>query len=397
VKRGREWVASAALAGGGLLFALLLVEGGVRLLHLLPDRFWEPDPVLGVRLVPGRSGWWTQEDREFLVYVQINKQGRRDVERPVQKAAGTFRILVLGDSFVEALQVPLEAAFPRVLEASLAAGEPVAPVEVISAGVSGHGTASELLFFEREGRRYQPDLVVLAFYPGNDVKNNSPTLEDRFTPVYGADGALERVEGQWREEASGWRARLPRLQAYLYARQMVLLRRPDLAAQLADLGLIRAEAIRQAPQWDGVPLDYGVYATPLAPEWEDAWTRTERLLDQMREAVRESGATFVVLILSIREQTYPESWKEIVAAYPAMHSRQWDLDAPQRRLEAWCARREVPCVSLAAAFRGAAARGSEFLHYPREGHWTPVGHRLAAEVLEDFLRQDGLLPAAKGG
>jgi lysophospholipase L1-like esterase len=394
VKRGRGWLSGAILAAGGLLFALGLLEAGVRWVHLVPDRFWEPDPVLGVRLIPESLGWWTQEDREFVVPVRINGHGRRDVERQFAKPPGTFRVLVLGDSFVEAMQVPLDGAFARLLERQLN-GDGTARIEVVSAGVSGYGTASELLYFERVGKRYQPDLVVLAFYPGNDVKNNSPTLEDRFKPVYAADGALDKVVGEWQERRpSAW---LPRLHAYLYVRQALLLRRPQLAYALARYGLVQPEAIRMVPLRDGVPVDYGVYATPLEPEWQNAWVRTERLLGELQQAVAVSGARLVIAILSTREQIYPDSWHEIVAAHPRMHGRQWDLDAPQHRVEAWCLAHDVPCAAMAPAFRAAAERGGDFLHYPREGHWTVAGHRLAAAVLQDFLEEHRLVPSRGQG
>ena len=44
-------------------------------------------------------------------------------------------------------------------------------------GVSGYGTASEYLWYRDVGRAFHPDIVLLSFYPGNDVRNNSPTLE----------------------------------------------------------------------------------------------------------------------------------------------------------------------------------------------------------------------------
>ena len=143
----REWVASALLATVGILFGLVLLEVGVRFLHLVPDRFWEPDPVRGVRLIAGKSGWWTQEDHEFLVPVQINGEGLRDVEHTYAKPPRTFRVLVLGDSFVEAMHVPLEATFARLLEGELNADGATGHIEVVSAGVSGYGTAGELLLF----------------------------------------------------------------------------------------------------------------------------------------------------------------------------------------------------------------------------------------------------------
>ena len=252
--RVREWIAGAVLATAGMVAAAAALEAGVRMLHLVPDRFWEPDASRGVRLVPGRQGWWTQEEREFVVPVRISQQGLRDVEHARDKPPGIWRVLILGDSFVEAMHVPLEATLGRQLEAMLR-GSSAAAVEVISAGVSGYGTASEVLFFEQEGRHYQPDLVVLAFYPGNDVKNNSPALEDTLKPVYGADGTLERVQGEpQREAARGMRGLLARSALYRYGRQLLLVRHPELAQWLVRAGLLRAAAIRPRAQRDGIPV-----------------------------------------------------------------------------------------------------------------------------------------------
>jgi hypothetical protein len=398
VQRAREWLAGALLALGGVLCAVVVLEMGVRFLHLMPDRFWEPDPIVGVRLMAGHRGWWTQEDHEFLVPVQINQHGLRDVEHDYAKAPGVFRILLLGDSFVEAMHVPLDACVARRLEEQLndaAAGQ---RVEVVSAGVSGFGTASELLYFAHEGKRYQPDLVVLAFYPGNDVKNNSPTLEDTLKPVYASDGRVERIVSEGvRENAGDARGWLARSAAYHYLRQLLLVRHPQLAQSLAQHGLLRAEAVRVARQQDGVPLDYGVYASVLRPEWEDAWTHTEQLLEQLRQTVADSGAQLLIAVLSTREQVYPQSWEEILAAHPRMQGQRWDLDAPQRRVEGWCAAHGVPCVALAPAFRAGAARGGDRLHYQHDGHWTIAGHRLAATVLQDYLQQRQLVPVQPEG
>jgi len=398
VRRGRELLAGAVLAGVGVLLALVMLEFGIRFLHLVPDRFWEPDPVLGVRLIPDHRGWWTQEDREFLVPVQINHEGLRDVEHDYAKAPGAFRILVLGDSFVEAMHVPLAATSGRLLEQQLNGGAAGRRVEVVSAGVSGYGTASEVLFFEREGTRYHPDLVLLAFYPGNDVKNNSPTLEDTLKPVYAADGRLERVVGEGpKEPAKGWRGLLTRSAAYHYFRQVLLLRHPQLAKRLVRWHLLRRDAVKTPAQHDGVPVDYGVYAPQPTADWQAAWAHTEHNLERLQHAVAASGARFGIVVLSSRDQVYANWWDEILAAHPAMRGQNWDLDAPQHRMEAWCTAHAVPCVVLAPAFRDAAAHGGETLHYHHDGHWTVAGHQLAATVLKDFIEQRQLLLVRQEG
>jgi len=398
VPRGRELLAGAILAGVGMLFALGMLELGVRWMHLVPDRFWEPDPVLGARLIPGERGWWTQEDREFVVPVQINHHGLRDVERDFAKAPGVFRVLILGDSFVEAMHVPLEVTFAHVLEQQLNDNTTGARIEVMGAGVSGYGTASELLYFGREGKRYAPDLVVLAFYPGNDVKNNSPTLEDKLKPAYTADGALQTVVGEApRKKLRGWRALVARSAAYHYLRKLLLTRQPQLADALARHGLLQREIIPSVPERDGVPVDYGVYAASPTPEWLEAWAHTEHLLGELQSATAASGARLAIAIVSSRDQVYPQWWREVLETYPRMQSQSWDLDAPQQRIEAWCAQHGVPCVALATSFREAAGRGGEPLHFHHDGHWTAAGHRLAAKVLKDFLEQHDLVPARQQG
>jgi lysophospholipase L1-like esterase len=399
VKRSHELLAGALLALFGVFFSLLLLEAGVRFLHLVPDRFWEPDADLGVRLVAGKKGWWTQEDREFVVPIQINSQGRRDIERDFHKPEGVRRVLVLGDSFVEAMHVPLEAVFFRQLEERLVERLPSGPrVEVIAAGVSGYGTAGELLYLRREGKRYRPDVVLLSFYPGNDIKNNSPELEDKLKPIYGADGALLRVSGQAaKDKASGWRAIVARSRAYLFLRQLLLVRQPGLAQRLVRLGLLRPDALRVPAQRDGIPVDFGVYEEPVSAEWQRAWSHTERLLDELHRTSRELGAQLALMIVSTRDQVYPDSWQRIVAANPVMQQRRWDLDAPQRRVEAWCRDRGVPYLAMAPLFREVASRGGEALHFAQDGHWTKAGHTLAATALEDFLLANSLLKAEQEG
>ena len=332
MNRSREWLAGAVLGVGGLLCAGLMLEVGVRGLHLLPDRFWEPDPLLGARLVPGASGWWTQEEREFVIPIEINQHGRRDVERPWAKPAGTRRVLVLGDSFTEAMQVRLEETYVRRLESALHDRGDVGPVEVLSGGVSGYGTAGAALSFERDLHRYEPDLVLLAFYPGNDVQNNSAELEDRLPPVYGEDGTLERVGGNPRGPRAGL---IPEWKSYRYLRKLILTQQPQLARLLVDWGLVKPQAMRGVPMHDGVPTAYGVFAVPRDEAWSDAWVRTEALLDRLHASVRDHDARLAVAVVTMRDQIYPEYWQEILRQHPAMQSRQWDLGQPQRRLERW--------------------------------------------------------------
>src|SRR5205085_9409925 len=50
-------------------------------------------------------------------------------------------------------------------------------VEVINFGVSGYGTAQELITLQQEVWAYQPDVVLLAVTTNNDITDNSRPLK----------------------------------------------------------------------------------------------------------------------------------------------------------------------------------------------------------------------------
>jgi len=130
------------------------------------DYHYGPYTLRGIR--PHADFWHTSVDGswEFVT----NNRGFRDTrDFPYAKPAGTLRVLSLGDSQTQGYEVRQEATFSAVLERYLR-GRGVR-AEVLNAGVSGFSTAEELAFLENEGYRYQPDVVVLAFY-GNDFVDN---------------------------------------------------------------------------------------------------------------------------------------------------------------------------------------------------------------------------------
>jgi hypothetical protein len=188
-RRYARWL----LAAAATFLTLLLVEIGLRLAGLRYGDMYVPDPYCGSRLRAGYQGWFT---REGSAYIRINSQGLRDEEHSIRRGDDLLRIAVLGDSFAEALQVPREQTFWHVLEQRLNDSGLLASrqAEVINFGVSGYGTAQEFQMLRHYVWAYDPQIVVLAFYPGNDVQNNSKELEpDGARPFFHLrDGKLVR-------------------------------------------------------------------------------------------------------------------------------------------------------------------------------------------------------------
>lgn len=147
--------------------------------------FYLSDPVLGQRLAAGYDGWFAG------VPVHINTLGFRDPrEYAVDKAPGSFRILVLGDSVTFGHGAVYDTTYPYLLEQRLEAWRPDVRWQVWNLGVPGYNTRQELRYLHEVGPRFQPDLVIVGFY-ANDFSGNEAGSDP--TSVHHAASAVLRL------------------------------------------------------------------------------------------------------------------------------------------------------------------------------------------------------------
>jgi hypothetical protein len=156
------------LVFGGLLLGLEAVGQSVAMAW--PSYsvvFLQPDRVLGWKQVPNLQWTWTGLEwyaADFSVNVTTNSLGFRDLPREMTAPAGVKRIAVLGDSFIEAVQVPLEQTATQVLERQLnadAAGSTPHRWEVLNFGISNFGIGQYFLTWQEYAQRFQPDYVAI--------------------------------------------------------------------------------------------------------------------------------------------------------------------------------------------------------------------------------------------
>lgn len=372
---------------GSIAVALIVLEIGLRILGFGYPTFHRPDERLGLRLREGAEGWFRSEGE---AYVKINTAGFRDRERILAKPPGVFRIAVLGDSYIEALQVDLAAAFHSQLEHRLnrcKAFEGKA-VEVLSFGTSSYGTAQELIVFREIASKYSPDLVLLAFFAGNDVRNNSRELEsDRMRPFFELRGDQLVVDhsfatsDEFKRRTNLLRAVLDRLR-FLRIIQAGYLVKDRLQQQGQQRESGQAQAGQKSPPREA-GLDDAVYVAPNTPEWQRAWQLTERLLAQLAEEVRAAGARLVLVSLSTGVQVHPKP--DVREAFRRERDIP-DLFYPDRRITGAASAIGVQSMMLAPTLQRIAERDKIFLHgFPNTrlgaGHWNEAGHRLGAELV----------------
>ncbi len=380
--RAREAALRAVLVLGALAAGLALAEVGLRLAGVAHPVFYRVDEHRGWALLPGAEGWW---DAEGGARVRINRDGMRDRDHPQAKPDGTYRIAVLGDSFTAAFQLPAEQAFWSVLERQLTGCPQLRgrTVEVLNFGVSNYGTAHELLTFRHHARRYEPDLVLLALFTGNDIHDNAPAFHRGGNGPYFElrDGALA-LDTSFRNSAR-YRLRISIVGRLWY--------RAVRSSRVLQLGRQAVRAVRvSGARTEGSPNRFpdaglAIYREPDEPEWREAWQVTERLLPALRDETRDAGARLAVVTLSNPEQVHPDrERRERLARSLGVE----DLGYPDRRLRELGQREGLPVLNLAPLLAGHAERTGEFLHgfrNPGHGHWNERGHRIAGERIAAWL------------
>ncbi|MEZ6186579.1 MAG: hypothetical protein R3F62_16410, partial [Planctomycetota bacterium] len=158
---------------------------GELILHVVPNTYARrvlPSPENTFHMPGGRASYlgWYYSEPEFdePVSIRWNAQGWFDDEHTLENPEGARRLLVVGDSYVEAIQVSLDDHYHQRVERLLAA-ETDEPVEAIAYGWSGWGQLDELealtvgvsdgatrnLPDYPPGLAYEPELVVLEILP----------------------------------------------------------------------------------------------------------------------------------------------------------------------------------------------------------------------------------------
>jgi hypothetical protein len=355
------------------------------------------DNKKGMTYLPGA---YYRHTKEGFSEGYFNSHGFRDRERSYEKPANTYRIVILGDSQVEALQVSLANSFPALLEKTLNEHSSSVTFEVLSLGQSGFGTADEYVRFTNFGVNYSPDLVLLTVTTANDIQDNSKYLcweDPRFYFVFDKQGNL--VLDASLLDAYGKDLTLPKrlfqsLKRHSYLASLISerlfllrneLRRAQFEANSSEVE--RAEATKELNEF----VNLNIYLSKLSPHWQEAFEITKQSLLKLKASVEEREAKFVVVTNPASEQVYPERAEQLSRQYGLA----FDYEQPDRILRDFARQQSIAFFQLMPAFRKYHRETRKYLHgfgSSIQGHWNEHGHRLAAEEIYRFLTEKHLVP-----
>ena len=390
-------LAPLLLVVASILFTLLVLEGAIRFLRRGEgggkenaefSRYHDYDPILGWSKTPGARVVYRR--REYTVEVVINSHGLRDPERGYDAPPGAPRILALGDSFVEGYTVPLPQTVTQVLESSLGAAGCTA--QVINGGTAGYSNDQELLFYETEGQRYSPRVVVLFFHYNDVVYNDRQDYFGAPKPEFQMGEGRLCIHRVPVRRPAGPIAAEPATQAPAasgsalveWIRERLWYGAPDAYDFAARLGL-----------WPPMPrmdtrLELRVYERRRVERVEDAWAKTAAILAELDAQVRSRSARLLIAYVPSRLEIDERTWRLTRRLY-GWDEAGWDRGRVAQRLKEAAAPAGIPVLDLTEPLRRANDAGGPRPYFTYDGHWSAAGHRVAAEEVQRFLSRPGWL------
>ena len=367
-------------------------------------------PGVGMLLRPDTEIRWTN-GLDFWTVSRTNSLGFLDREPPSpERATEHCHIAMIGDSFVEAMQVPIAQKFHVRLEEMAARELPALAITTSAFGRAGTGQINQLAFYDQYVRRLRPKLVVLVFVP-NDYSENFPLwlstlrgLDPEHLPYVSAVRAengsfrLRPPDPDYRRfrlpltpqgrasicdpralRASWFVDRLCTKWAILsfdrdfdrYVQRVrwvkLLSRRPAYRSLLDGWRPVSRGNWRMRPANEAPPSFFTLFQEGNdAPFYEEALAFTAFGLDEFKARTERDGATLVIL---------------------ASHPMRRFGGRTFARMNEMAAQRRIPVIDQADVIyrQGAELRDARWAH---DDHWSPTGHRWATEALLEYLKRN---------
>ena len=97
-----------------------------------------------------------------LVVLETNSAGLRDKEYSLAKTDDTFRVAVIGDSFIMADGITIEETFHSLLEERLNKEQEDVTYQFINFGASAYSLKQYLEVMKHKALAYDPDLILVG-------------------------------------------------------------------------------------------------------------------------------------------------------------------------------------------------------------------------------------------
>jgi hypothetical protein len=262
-------------------------------------------------------------------------------------------IAVIGDSFVEGLTV----TDAELVTSQLAA---VQGIVVANLGQSTYGPLQELIVLKRYALPLRPRTVVWMFFEGNDLQDVIGYQHTRQHPP-------DFLHAFW--------ARSFTRSASLAVKRLV-------EPPVKPAGSKRAGECR-TPDGRLVTTYFGYRARPLSPEEFTALDETTHTLATAYDLCAAQRIRLVFVFVPTKYRVL----HELCQFSGDSECRNWVVPDLPKQLQ-YALRSVSPSIGFLdlTPYLLQAAKSTDYPYYRDDEHWTPLGHKVAAEAVSQYLQ-----------
>ena len=327
--------------------------------------FYQYDPDMGFRVRPDTLG--------------SNQFGFNDRDYPLERTPETVRMLIVGDSFNWA--GGRDGNYTEILEAGFAQTPELPPVDVINAGYPMTHAGEQLIVLEKFGLQYQPDLVILGVFVGNDFIDADPHRKRIVVNDIQID-IDKRKEIQILGYPIIFKSRLWMFieQKYKVFQETATLGQPALAQDSAEeIATFSEEAFLKIQR---ARLEFTNRQKHQEGAYDDRINYLFESIAAMKAMLDEKGIDFKVAIYPDEFQVDDEFTEKLFQTYN-LNREDYDLDLMQTLLTEFLDRENIPYIDMLDRFQQVGQ--NQTLYLLRDTHWNLEGNTLAANILYQYL------------
>ena len=312
--------------------------------------------------------------KEYNVPITINSDGLRDDEITEEELETKFIIGAIGDSFTMGAGVNLEDTYHQKLEGLLNKNSDNFRVINMGRADGGISPDGQYLYLKEKGiDKFNPKIIILGFYSGNDITDIGrktvwlSTDENGFPTNITTTYTYIDEEGRYRRRydiSTENRSIFYKLNRFmsLWSNSYMFLKRFYIGSVIVK------------PDPDHVY----VHPTNYLEKLEIA----KNMLSGMDKMLEENNATLVIVLIPAQLQIDDRAWK----GYEKYFGENAYRFNPQNEIMEFCNEKHIKCLDLLPDFIGKTE-----LYFKIDGHWNEKGHEFGAIKLYEYLVKEGLV------
>lgn len=359
-------------------YFVLDIVGGFIFIPPTPFRN-SPDEHVHHKMLPYTPYLMYNRFGDFKVEMKTDNMGfrGRDIK---EKEPGTYRIVMLGDSFTMGEGIGDDQTFPLLVERYLNEMKG-RKYEVINLGVESYSPVLEYLELKEYIGMLKPDMVILNF----DMSDVVPEYVYRKIASYDKTGDVIAVNGfpeynrrkeDPREVIMNWIY----MHLFITGHAVENLRKHFGANEPED---INEMTVRTAVESQNGRLLIHTLDMPQLKEAAEMYSMDEDSIERAKELCDRYGCKFILSVYPWGHQVSDKEW--VPGRYGYVPKGVGISDRTVEELGKFSKAQRITFFNAFPYFR--EYKGGEYLYYSHDMHWTPAGQELMAKYLAQFLSQ----------